>query len=99
MKMKDMETDRDRSPLMKDLHEIGLKHGVTFVVVTRPIDGGPHEQQGLLIDHKDDTTAKDVYVRWLQTGIWLIQATSAVEDYIAEHREKEAADGTAQKSR
>lgn len=89
MKMTSMETDREKSPLMKDLHEIGLKHGMTFVVVARPIDGNPHDQEALLIDHKDDTSAKDVYARWLQAAIYLIQATSAIEEYIAQ--EKEAA--------
>lgn len=84
--MKSLETDREKSPLMKDLHELGLKHGLTFVVVARPIDGKVYDQQALLIDHKDDTSAEDVYTRWLQAGIYLIQSTCAVEDFIAEQR-------------
>lgn len=91
MRMTSMENDREKSALLKDLHELGLKHGLTFVVVARPIDGKPYDQQGLLIDHKDDTSAKDVYARWLQAGIYLIQATNAVEEYIAEQRSKEPA--------
>jgi len=90
MKMTGMETDREKSELMKDLHEVGLKHGVTFVVVARPIDGKPYDDQALLIDHKDETPPEDVYVRFLQAGIYLIQATGAVEDYIAERRAKKA---------
>jgi hypothetical protein len=84
--MTGLERDREKSELMKELHELGLRHGMTLVVVARPIDGGPNEQVGLLIDHKDETPVEDVYVRWLQAGVWLIQATNAVEDYIAEQR-------------
>lgn len=89
MKMISMENDRERNALMKDLHEVGLKHGLTFVVVARPIDGKPIDDKGLLIDHKDDTSASDVYVRWIQAGLWLIQASSAVEEFIAEQRKGE----------
>lgn len=88
MKMTGVETDREKSPLMKDLHEVGLKHGLTFVVVARPIDGKPHEQEGLLIDHKDETPLDDLYIRWVQAGVYLIQATGAIEDYMAEQRMK-----------
>jgi hypothetical protein len=91
MKMLRMETDREKSSLMKDLHDVGLKHGLTFVVVARPIDGKPYEQEGLLIDHKDETPPEDVYLRWIQAGVWLIQATSAIEDWILEQRDKEPA--------
>lgn len=91
MKMTGMETDREKSPLMKDLHEVGLRHGLTFVVVARPINGKSYEQEGLMIDHKDETSLQDLYTRWMQAGIYLIQATSAIEDYIAECRAKASA--------
>lgn len=86
LKLMSMETNREKSPLMKALHELGLKHGLTFVVVARPIDGAAHDQQSLLIDHKDDTPIGDIYTRYLQAGIYLIQATGAIEDYVAQKR-------------
>ena len=90
MKTTGFDTDREHNPLMNDLHELGLKHGVEFVAVVRPVNGKPYDQHGLLIDHKGDTTPEDVYLRWMQAGVGLIQATSAIEDYIAEQRaEKE----------
>lgn len=80
--MTGMTRDRDQAPLMRDLHEVGLKHGVTLVVVALPIDGHIRQQFGLLIDHKEQTPIEDVYVRWLEAGIYLIQATNAVEEYM-----------------
>lgn len=89
--MAGMTRNRDEAPLMRELHEVGLRHGVTLVVVAQPIDGNVRQQYGLLIDHKEETTAEDVYVRWLQAGIYLIQATNAVENYVLDEAAKEPA--------
>jgi hypothetical protein len=66
------ETDREKSPLMKALHELGLAHGVRLTVVATPIDGGqPHT---LLIDHKDDTTKTEAVQGFVNAGVLLILA-------------------------
>lgn len=57
--MTGMTRNRDEAPLMRELHEVGLRHGVTLVVVAQPIDGNVRQQYGLLIDHKEETPTED----------------------------------------
>lgn len=81
MKMTGLENDREKSPLMKALHEVGLAHGVTMVVVAIPMkpDGG--EVRSLLIDHKDDTAVDEMILRFTGAGVFLIKAANAAEAY------------------
>jgi hypothetical protein len=90
MKMTDCNNDREKCPLMKDLHETGLKHGVTMVVVAIPMKADdPRGVHPLLIDHNDDTTVQDVISKFTGAGVYLIKAANAAEEYAAELAETE----------
>lgn len=98
MKMTGCEGDRDKVPLMKDLHELGLKHGVTMVVVAIPMKAGPDaEVRPLLIDHKDETPVADLISKFTGAGVFLIKCAAAAEEYAHELEAKpnEAAPATA----
>lgn len=85
MKMTDCNNDREKCPLMKALHEVGLKHKVTMVVVAIPMErDDPRGVHPLLIDHKDDTTVHDVITKFTGAGVYLIKAANAAEEYAAE---------------
>lgn len=87
--MTDCNNDREKNPLMKALHEVGLAHGVTMVVVAIPMEkGDPEGVRPLLIDHKDDTTIQDVISKFTGAGVYLIKAASAAEEYAAEQDEE-----------
>lgn len=89
MKMTGTETDREKVPLMKDLHEIGLKHRVQFVVVAIPmLADDPEGIRPLLIDHKDDTTIKEVHDRFVGAGVFLLKCAGAAEELMAEQAEE-----------
>lgn len=86
MKMTDCDNDREKNPLMKALHDIGLAHGVTMVVVAIPMNAGdPRGVHSLLIDHREDTTVQDVITKFTGAGVYLIKAANAAEEYLAEH--------------
>jgi hypothetical protein len=90
MKMVGAQNDREQVPLMKDLHELGLKHGVAMVVVAIPMNADdPGGVRPLLIDHKDDTTVQDVIAKFTGAGVYLIKAANAAEEYAAELAESE----------
>jgi hypothetical protein len=91
MKIEGVETDREKAPLMKALHELGLAHGVELVAVATPMAGGPAHTY--LVDHKDDTKAQDVALKFAAAGVLLIQAAGAAREYAAEQEaaEEEAA--------
>ena len=85
MKMTDCNNDREKCPLMKDLHGVGLKHNVTMVVVAIPTErDDPRGVHPLLIDHKDDTTVQDVIAKFTGAGVYLIKAANAAEEYAVE---------------
>jgi hypothetical protein len=89
MKMTDCNNDREKNPLMKALHEVGLAHGVTMVVVAIPMEkDDPRGVHSLLIDHKDDTTVQDVVSKFTGAGVFLIKAANAAEEYAAEQEEE-----------
>lgn len=89
MKMIGSENDREKVPLMKDLHELGLNHGVTMVVVAIPIDkDDPQGVRPLLIDHRDDTTIEDMVSKFTGAGVFLIKCAAAGEEHLAEQEEK-----------
>lgn len=89
MKLTSLEKDREKVPLMKDLHELGLKHRVQMVVVAIPMDAGdPKGVRPLLIDHKDDTSLQDVVLKFTGAGCFLIKCAGAAEDYAAEQKEE-----------
>jgi hypothetical protein len=89
MKITRMERSRDKSPLMKDLHELGLKHGVRMVVVAMAMRPGAYAGP-LLIDHNDHTTFKDARDGFLGAGVYLIQIAGAVEDVMREEQGEDA---------
>lgn len=91
MKMTGLETDRERSPLMKDLHEVGLKHRVQMVVVALPMDTG--EIHSLLIDHKDDTTVDEMIRKFTGAGVFLIKTAGAAEEFAYELAQAETQEG------
>lgn len=74
------ERDREKVPLMKELHELGLKHRVQMVVVAIPMQGNTEGVQALLIDHNNATPLEDVAKRFIGAGVYLIQSASAVEE-------------------
>ena len=80
--MTGMENDREKVPLMKDLHEVGLRHGVEMVVVTIPTDKNSGDRvHTLLIDNKDDTTVEQMVLRFTGAGVYLIKVAAAAEEY------------------
>lgn len=87
MKMTDCENDREKVPLMKELHEVGLKHGVQMVVVAIPMSKEAGGVRTFLIDHKEDTTPRDVATKFVGAGVFLIQVAGAAEDYACEQAE------------
>lgn len=88
MKMVGAQNDREQVPLMKDLHELGLKHGVAMVVVAIPMNADdPGGVRPLLIDHKDDTTVQDMVSKFTGAGVFLIKCAGAGEEYAAEQAE------------
>lgn len=79
-------TDRDNNPLMKDLHELGLKHGIKMVVVkVEEIEGKDKLTGALLIDHKEDTKGMDVALMYGAAAYYLMDATEAVVRYAVEN--------------
>jgi hypothetical protein len=89
MKMVGCENDREKSPLMKELHEVGLRHGVEMVVVAIPSDkSDPRGVHPLLIDHRDDTCVSDVINRFTGAGVYLIKCAAAAEAYAEEIQAK-----------
>lgn len=90
MKMTGVEGDREKVPLMKALHDVGLKHGVTMVVVAIPMrKDDPEGVRSLLIDHKDNTTVEELAVKFTGAGVFLIKAAAAADEYAYEQAEKE----------
>lgn len=88
MKMTDCNNDRDKNPFMKALHQLGLEHKVTMVVVAIPMEkDDPRGVHPLLIDHRDDTTVQDVITKFTRAGVFLIKAANAAEEYAAEQKE------------
>lgn len=85
MKMTGSENDREKVPLMKDLHDVGLRHGVTMVVVAIPMKAeDPAAVRPLLIDHRDDTTVADMVKKFTGAGVFLIKCAAAGEEYANE---------------
>lgn len=85
----EISTDRDSNPLMKDLHELGLKHGVKMVVVTlEEIEGKDRLTGALCIDHKDDTRGMDVAMMYGAAAYYLMDAAQAVAVYAHKNGEK-----------
>lgn len=72
------ETDREKSPLMKALHELGLAHGVRLTALATPMDGSaPHV---LLIDHNDGTTKTEAIAGFVNAGVQLILAAGRLSE-------------------
>lgn len=91
MKMIGAENDREKVPLMKDLHDVGIKHGVTMVVVAIPLKpDDPAGVRPLLIDHKDDTTVADMVAKFTGAGVFLIKCAAAGEEHLAEQDEQQS---------
>jgi hypothetical protein len=80
-----MDTDREKHPLMKDLHELGLKHGVAMTVVAVKLKGEP-ATQAFWIDHRDDTSPAEAAYAFESTGVFLIKVAAKIA-------EEEAAEG------
>lgn len=91
MKMLGSQNDREKNPLMRDLHEVGLRHGVTMVVVAIPMkDDDAQGVRPLLIDHRDDTTVQDMVAKFTGAGVFLIKCAAAGEEYLAEQAENQS---------
>lgn len=90
LKCTGMITDREKSPLMKELHELGLKHGVVMVVLAVPIVVDlDHVADTFLIDHRDDTHPVEAADAFVRAGIQLIHNGEAIINwYKAEHPEE-----------
>lgn len=90
MKVTGLNNDREKNALMKALHEVGLAHDVTMVVVAIPIKKEDAEGiRPLLIDHKDDTTLQDFIAKATGAGVFLIKCAAAAEEYAAMSAENE----------
>lgn len=90
MKATGMQTDREKAPLMKALHEVGLAHRVTMVIVAIPMDkDDPEGIRPMLIDHKDDTTTHEFCTKAVGAGVFLIKAAGAVEEMVMANEEGE----------
>ena len=88
MRIKSMNNDREKAPLMKALHEVGLTHRVTMMVVAVPMDA--EDEQGvrpMLIDHKDETTPTEFRDKALSAGVFLIQCAGAVDEMLMANEE------------
>jgi hypothetical protein len=84
-----MMNDREKVPLMKALHEVGLAHRVVMVVVAIPMDAGdPQGIRPLLIDHKDDTTTHEFCSKAAGAAVFLIKAAGAVEEMVMAKEEE-----------
>lgn len=91
MKMVGSENDREKVPLMKDLHELGLKHGVTMVVVAIPMKADdPTGVRPMLIDHKDNTSVQDMVATFTGAGVFLIKCAAAGEEHLATQEEAQS---------
>lgn len=80
LKLLGYEADREKSPLMKDLHEVGLKHGYTFVVLALPVEKDGPPVRVLNIDHNDGTTPAESITRFTAAGVMLIQCAQVMRD-------------------
>ena len=84
---------RHETPLLQDLHELGLKHGIKMVIVAIPLT--PDDPEGvrpILIDHKEHTPIEDLSPAFVGAGVFLIKCASAAETYagdLAAQAEKE----------
>lgn len=91
MKMTSLNNDREKNALMRALHEVGLAHDVTMVVVAIPMKREDAEGvRPLLIDHKDDTTLQEFIAKTTGAGVFLIKCAAAAEEYadvLAENEE------------
>jgi hypothetical protein len=84
-------SQRHDEPLLADLHEVGLKHGVKMVVVAIPMTADdPRGVRPVLIDHKEHTPVEDIPPAFTGAGVFLIKCAAAAEDFIAEQREEDA---------
>lgn len=81
-KVESYNTDREKNPLMKDLHELGLKHGVKFVVVAY----GKKDVKTLCIDHEEDTHPLVASQLYVHAGTTLIKASSGLDEFWHEQR-------------
>lgn len=88
MKLDYYNTDRERDPLMKDLHELGLKHGAMFVLVAIPLDGKGNVHT-FHIDHQDDTKPEESAEVFELVGMHFIKASEAIWDHLREQRRRE----------
>lgn len=90
MKMTSLNNDRKKNALMRALHEVGLAHDVTMVVVAIPMKREDAEGvRPLLIDHKDDTTLQEFIAKTTGAGVFLIKCAAAAEEYAAVLAENE----------
>jgi hypothetical protein len=75
VKLDKMITNRDDSPLMGDLYELGLKHDVIMVVLAIPRTGPEIPCTVLTIDLKDDTKSNEAADMIESAGVYLIKAS------------------------
>lgn len=82
----DINTDREKNPLMKELHELGLKYGVKMVVATLNYE---NQFTGTLcIDHEEESKGMEVAMMFGAAGYYLLEAAKAVAVYAHEKGER-----------
>lgn len=77
------ESDREKSPLMKELSELGLRHGIVMVVLVVKPSG---EVAGHLVDHRDDTTILEAANAFEAAGQTLYDLADSARRYDEENR-------------
>lgn len=86
MKCERMEVDREKHPLMKDLHAVMQKHKAPMVVLA--FTGGMPEM--FWIDGKDDTKPADTAEVFAYAGTLLIKGAGAIEAWASDAADERA---------
>jgi hypothetical protein len=78
-------TNRAENPLMNDLHEIGLRHGVQMVVLSIS-ETDRADVHAFYIDHCDDTTKREAAEAYMAASLFLRDAAIAVATSIGKEQ-------------